>query len=354
VTDEQPRILIVDDQEPNVLLLQELLRRWGYEAVSSTTDSGEVVTLCRQLQPDLVLLDLTMPPPDGLELLQLLAPEIQPPGLLPVLVLTANRDNAMRTRALDLGARDYLEKPFDHTEVRLRVRNLLEMRGAQVALRRNNLRLDGLVRERTHELELARLETLERLALAAEYRDDDTHEHAQRVGRTAARLAAELGWADDEIEQLRRAAPLHDVGKIGISDSVLLKPGALTSEEFALIKRHTTMGAQILSGSESTTLRLAEEIARTHHERWDGSGYPAGLAGDQIPISGRIVALADVFDALTHDRPYKQAWPLDRALEEIRSLAESQFDPRLAELFLTLDAEAFLLPIAPAVERLAA
>jgi putative two-component system response regulator len=342
---EQSRILVVDDLEANVLLLQELLARWGYELVSGTTDSSQVVTLCESLDPDLVLLDLNMPPPDGLQLLDQLARHIHPPNLLPVLVLTANHDHAMRTRALDLGARDYLEKPFDPTEVRLRVRNLLEMRSAQLALRRHNEQLDEIVHDRTRELQQARLETLERLALAAEFRDDDTHEHAQRVGRTAALLAEKIGWHPLDIERLRRAAPLHDIGKIGIPDAVLLKPGRLTHEEFELIKRHTSVGAQILSGSDSDILRLAEEIALSHHERWDGTGYPAGLSGEHIPLAGRLVALADVFDALTHNRPYKQAWPLARALDEIAALAGKQFDPHLTDLFATLDGGALVTPI---------
>lgn len=204
--------------------------------------------------------------------------------------------------------------------------------------------LEQAVRERTAELqkrntELAesRRETLRRLALAAEYRDDETFEHTERVGRAAAALAARLGSSDRDIELIREAAPLHDIGKLGVSDTVLLKPGKLTPAEFEHVKRHSAIGASILSGSDFDVLKLAEEIAIYHHEWWDGSGYPDGLRGEQIPLPARIVAVVDVFDALTHARPYKEAWPLSKAVEEINRLSGRQFDPRIVNAFNELE-----------------
>jgi putative two-component system response regulator len=193
----------------------------------------------------------------------------------------------------------------------------------------------------------AELEAAQRLALACEFRDDDTNQHAQRVGRTAGVLAAELGLPDDDVELIRHAAPLHDIGKIGIADSILLKPGRLRPDEIAVMQTHTLIGSQILAGSRSRLLQVGEEIARTHHERWDGRGYPVGLAGDDIPIAGRLTAVADVFDALNFSRPYKDAWPLDAALAEMELAAGRQLDPELVALLRTLDCEALLRRVGP-------
>jgi putative two-component system response regulator len=193
--------------------------------------------------------------------------------------------------------------------------------------------LEAKVRERTRELESAQIEIIERLARAAEFRDDNTGQHTERVGQMAALLAREIGMPDTTVSLIRRAAPLHDVGKIGIPDSILLKLGKLTDEEFALVKTHTTIGARILSGSRFSLLRMAEEIAFSHHERWDGSGYE-GLAGEAIPLAGRIVTIADVFDALTQKRPYKAAWPIGDAIAEIDRQRGRQFDPTLVDAFL--------------------
>jgi len=193
----------------------------------------------------------------------------------------------------------------------------------------------------------AELEAAQRLALACEFRDDDTNQHAQRVGRTAATLAMELGLSPDEVELIRHAAPLHDIGKIGIADSILLKPGRLRPDEVAVMQTHTLIGSQILAGSRSRLLQVGEEIARTHHERWDGRGYPVGLAGTDIPITGRLTAVADVFDALNFSRPYKEAWPLDAALAEMELSAGRQLDPELVALLHTLDHEALLGRVRP-------
>lgn len=198
------------------------------------------------------------------------------------------------------------------------------------------------------QLEDERFETLKRLALVAEYRDDATYEHTQRVARTAYFLASQLGLPASDASRIRQAAPLHDIGKLSVADSILLKPGKLTAEEFEKVKGHAAAGADILSGSNSGVLNLAEEIALTHHEWWDGSGYPEGLWGDAIPLSGRIVAPADVFDALTHERPYKEAWPAADAAAEIRRLSGQQFDPRVVDAFQELDPEELLLPLGSA------
>jgi putative two-component system response regulator len=231
------------------------------------------------------------------------------------------------TRTLVAVARDVSERK----ELERREREYQER--LEQAVRERTLEL----RQRNIELEEAKQETLRRLALAAEYRDDETFEHTERVGRTAAQLAAQLGLSDREIKLIRQAAPLHDVGKLGVSDALLLKPGRLTPAEFEHVKRHVADGATILAGSSSDVLNMAEEIARHHHEWWDGTGYPQGLKGTEIPLSARIVALADVFDALTHTRPYKEAWPLGEALAEIHRLAGRQFDPQVVATFDRLD-----------------
>jgi hypothetical protein len=232
-------------------------------------------------------------------------------------------------RALDpIGAiGNYWAVPHEPTDAEL---ELLQALADSTAVAIENVRV-------YEELERSRLETLQTLARAAEYRDHSTHRHTERVARTSALLAARLGWPAPEIDLLRLAAPLHDIGKLAVPDTVLLKPGKLTPAEFEEIKRHATAGASILADSASGVLRLGEEIALTHHEWWDGSGYPGGAGSDAIPLSGRIVALADVFDALTHARPYKQAWPVDDAVREVERLAGRQFDPEVVHAFRALD-----------------
>jgi putative nucleotidyltransferase with HDIG domain len=341
----EARILVVDDEPADVLVLDHLLSRWGYENVASTTDSSQVLTLVEQQRPSLILLDLIMPPPDGFEIMRLLSERHTGRAAVPVLVLTADDSAATKEQALTRGASDFLTKPFDRTEVRLRVRNLLGTHLLQRELEHHNELLEQRVLARTRELEQTKRETLFRLALAAEYRDDQTQEHAQRVGRTAAALAAQLCLADETVELIRRAAPLHDIGKLALPDTILLKPGRLTGDEREAMKAHTLVGAQILAGSTSAVLRCGELLARTHHERWDGGGYPDGLAGDAIPLPARLVAVADTFDALTHKRPYKLAWSLDRSVEEIRRVAGSQLDPNVVQAFDRLEHETLLAPI---------
>jgi putative two-component system response regulator len=329
-------LLLVDDQEPNIGILERILERAGYRHLVSTTDPRLALDLFLERRPDLILLDLHMPHLDGFGVLDQIRPHIPAGSYLPVLVLTADISSEARQRALSSGARDFLGKPFNSVEVVLRIRNLLEARFMHLELQRQNDRLEQKVRERTRELESAQVEILERLALAAEYRDDATHEHTRRVGEISARLARRLGLPDAAVELLRRAAPLHDLGKIAIPDHVLLKMEPLSDDEYSLVRAHAGIGAHILSGSRFPLLQLAESIARTHHERWDGTGYTPGVGGETIPLVGRIVAIADVFDALVHARPYKPAWTVEDALAEIERQRGRQFDPRVVDAFLDL------------------
>jgi putative two-component system response regulator len=248
-------------------------------------------------------------------------------------MLTGDDTPEAKREALSRGAKDFLNKPFHSDEVLLRIGTLLETRFLYLQIQSQNQILEAKVRDRTRELEAAQIEIIERLARAAEFRDDNTGQHTERVGQMAALLARQIGLSDTQVSLIRRAAPLHDVGKIGIPDSVLLKLGKLTAAEFELVKTHTTIGARILSGSRFTILRLAEEIAFNHHERWDGHGYN-GISGSEIPLGGRIVAIADVFDALTQQRPYKPAWPVSEAIAEIDRQRGRQFDPALVDAFL--------------------
>jgi len=332
----EAKILIVDDTLANVRLLECILNNVGYTRLISTTNPAQVAGIYTELQPDLILLDLRMPQLDGFAVMRQLEKLIPDENYVPILMLTADASPEAKQRALSAGAKDFLTKPFDPVEVVLRIKNLLETRLLHNHLQQHNETLEAMVRARTQDLEQAQLEVLERLARAAEYRDDDTGQHTQRVGQLAALLGQELGLTHDEVVLLRRAAPLHDVGKIGISDTVLLKPGRLTAEEFAHMQAHTTIGANILSGSGFPVLQLAEEIALTHHERWDGAGYPHGLAGTEIPLPGRIVAVADVFDALTHNRPYKRAWSIEEARTEIAQQKGRQFDPDVVQAFVSI------------------
>jgi putative two-component system response regulator len=331
------RVLAVDDEAANLAVLEALLTSSGYQGVRCLSDSRDAVRVAREWGADIVLLDLNMPYYDGYAVLEELRAGAQPGEYLPVLVLTSDTTAQAKQRALRLGATDFLTKPFDQVEVVLRIANLLQTRSLHLRLQRNNELLERRVIQRTAELEEARLEILHRLATAAEFRDDETHQHTLRVGDVAGLLGIALGLSNADAEVLRQAAPLHDLGKIGISDEILLKPGSLTTEEFTEIKRHTEIGARILAGSRYAILQMGEIIARTHHERWDGSGY-IGLRGDAIPVASRIVAVADVFDALINVRPYKGAWPRHDAVRYMRDGSATQFDPMVVTVFLELEA----------------
>jgi putative two-component system response regulator len=344
-TFKNARILIVDDEPGNVDLLRRLLERAGFSRLESTNDPREAAGLYVKFRPDLILLDLHMPHMDGLAVMDELN-QIAEASYLPILMLTGDVSQEAKREALSRGAKDFLNKPFHSDEVLLRIGTLLETRFLYLQIQGQNQMLEAKVRERTRELEAAQIEIIERLARAAEFRDDNTGQHTERVGQMAALLSKQIGLPDSQVALIRRAAPLHDVGKIGVPDSILLKLGKLTDEEFDLVKTHTTIGARILSGSRFPILRLAEEIAYNHHERWDGFGY-AGIAGNAIPLAGRIVAVVDVFDALTQKRPYKAAWPVGEAIAEIDRQRAKQFDPTLVDAFLRIIDRAPSTPPAP-------
>ena len=326
------RVLIVDDEPANVDLLRRLLVRAGFVRIDSTTDPRRAVHRYLDTRPDLILLDLHMPGLSGLQVMDQLN-EIAEASYLPILIVTGDLTPEARQEALARGAKDFVSKPYSPDEVLLRIRTLLETRFLYFQVQSQNQVLEAKVRERTRELEAAQVEIIERLARAAEFRDDNTGQHTERVGQMAALLARQLGLPDPHVTLIRRAAPLHDVGKIGVPDAVLLKLGRLTLDEFEVVKTHTTIGARILSGSRFSVLRLAEEIALNHHERWDGAGY-VGLRSEDIPLAGRIVAVADVFDALTQKRPYKTAWTVGDAVAEIERQRGRQFDPDIVDAFL--------------------
>src|SRR3954470_10899274 len=330
------RILIVDDQDQNIRLLTRILAKAGYESIASTTNSDEALKLFLESRPDLVLLDLHMRGKDGFQVLE----EIMlhsGTDYLPVLMITADDSPEVKRQALALGAKDFVGKPFDSAEVLLRINNLLETHFLYRKLRGQNTELEKKVADRTRELEETQVEVLERLAAAVEFRDDDTGNHTRRVAHVSALLSKTVGLDATSIELIRRAAPLHDIGKVGIPDNILLKAGPLTAEEFETMKTHTVIGSRMLSKGRSELVRVSQRIARSHHEWWDGSGYPDRVSGQSIPQEARIVAVADFLDALTHERPYRPAWGIDETLDEIQRRSGTHFDPTVAKALLSID-----------------
>lgn len=327
----QARILVVDDEPANVKLIDRMLQAQGCEHVVTMQDPREVVQRVAEERFDLILLDLNMPYLDGYQVMERLN-QLDLPLRPPVVVLTAQHGQDFLLRALSLGARDFITKPFDRNELLMRVRNLLEAHLAHQFLNAQKELLENMVRTRTEELRRSRLQIVRHLGKAAEYRDEETGNHILRMSHICALLAGGMGWSDARCDLLLNASPMHDVGKIGIPDSILLKPGKLDADEWEIMKTHTTIGARMLEGDDSDLMVMAREIALTHHEKWDGSGYPKGLVGRDIPMSGRIAATADVFDALTSERPYKSAWSVEDAMEFIRANAGSHFDPALVRV----------------------
>jgi len=332
-------VFIVDDTEANLLLLERILKNAGFTDLVTISDPREVIPKLKERRPDIICLDLQMPHIDGFGVMELLDEEVGLEEYLPIIVLTADITPETKLRALGAGAKDFLTKPYDRDEATLRVKNLLETRLLHLQLQGMNDVLEQKVEERTSELLAARQEILDRLALAAEHRDDDTAHHNHRVGNSAGLLAEAMGLPAERVALIRQAAPLHDVGKIGISDTILLKPGKFTDEDFAQMKKHPLIGRDILKDANWDVLQLAEEISLSHHEKFDGSGYPLGLVGKEIPVEGQIVSLVDMFDALTHARPYKEAWPIEKAVSEIAGLAGRHFMPEVVEAFLKLKHE---------------
>jgi len=326
------RILIVDDEPANLRLLEAMLRMEGYSALVSLSDPRAVAEHYRNGHFDIVLLDINMPHLDGFQVMAQLR-ELETGSYLPVLVLTAQSDAATRLRALQAGARDFVTKPFLREEVITRIRNQLEVRMLHNSLRDQNRILDDKVRERTQELHDTRLEVIRRLGRAAEYRDNETGLHIIRMSNFSQVIGREAGLSEVEAELLLNASPMHDIGKIGIPDSILLKPGKLDAQEWEIMKTHAVIGAEILSGDSSELLKLASTVAMTHHEKWDGSGYPNALKGENIPLVGRVVALSDVFDALTTVRPYKRAWSVEESVAYINENNGKHFDPDVVKAF---------------------
>jgi putative two-component system response regulator len=354
-SDRAARILIVDDEPLNIRVTQKYLSAAGYSDFDSTSVAADVLPLMIRDTPDLVLLDIIMPNVDGLDLLAAIRSSSSLRHI-PVIMLTAVEDRDVKCRALELGATDFLAKPVDRSELVSRVRTVLLAKAHHDHLKNYTIELERVVKERTAQLEASRQNIIHCLARAAEFRDDETGRHVLRVGRYAAIIARQLGWDPESTEMLEQAAQLHDVGKIGVPDAVLLKPGKLTAEEFELMQKHTgygkrafeslsdvewstwrrhaQLGNDILSGCGSSVLDAAAQIALTHHERWDGSGYPLGLAGADIPIEGRITAVADVFDALSTKRCYKPAFPLEKCFAILEEGREKHFDPNVLDAFV--------------------
>jgi putative two-component system response regulator len=273
-----------------------------------------------------------MPHIDGFHVHDQLS-SLNDPLMPPIIYLTARDDRDYRIKALSKGARDFIGKPFDLEELLMRVNNLLQAHLSVKMLHNQKDTLEALVTERTQELYQSRLDVVQRLGKAAEYKDEETGNHILRVSNSSALIARTLGWAERDVELIYNAAPMHDIGKIGVPDNILLKPGKLDDVEWRIMQTHTIIGAELLQGDTSDLLSMAREIAISHHEKWDGSGYPYGLKGKDIPESGRIVAAADVFDALTSERPYKRAWAIDDALNLLREGTGQHFDPEVVEAF---------------------
>ncbi|MEP0815291.1 MAG: response regulator [bacterium] len=326
------RVLIVDDEAPVVRTIERILRACGLSEIATTTDSRKAAVLYNEFRPDAVLLDINMPNMDGFAVLAQLK-RLENDDPVPVLILTASEDSDTRIRALSEGALDFIAKPFDHLELQVRVRNLLSIRQANRKLREMLDHLEARVMEQTEHIRQSQLEIVHRLGRAAEYKDEQTGVHILRMSWYASKMFEALGRAPADCHLILHAAPMHDIGKIGIPDVILKKPGKLDAAEWEVMKRHTTIGAELLSRGKSEVLQLAEVIALTHHEKWDGTGYPAGLRGEAIPLEGRVTAICDVFDALTSERPYKRAWPMDEALEEIRRLSGTHFEPAVVDVF---------------------
>ena len=336
--------MIVDDEPVNVRVLEKRLRESGYKHIVSTNDPAQAIPMLKSESPDLLMLDIVMPGVDGL---QLLAEIRKDPAtqFLPVLILTATRDPQTKLLALDLGATDFLEKPVSVVDVLPRIRNALILKEYQDGLKADADALEALVQVRTAELMQSRRDVVECLARAGEYRDHETGNHVVRVGKFVQIIATQLGLPPEERDLMSQAALLHDVGKIGISDLVLLKPGRLAPEEFSLMKKHCEFGRDIIcpetpldadmpaARRRSPLLEMAARIAMTHHEWWDGTGYPSGLKGQEIPLEGRITAVADVFDALSSERPYKPPYDLERSVAILRHQRSTQFDPAVLDAF---------------------
>lgn len=327
------QVVIVDDNPVNLKLMESLVKRAGDYTPLVFQDSAEGLEWCLNNIPDLLIVDYMMPPPDGLEFIKRFR-ERAINADIPVLMITADHEKETRYAALDTGANDFLTKPIDNAEFRARMRNMLALRRSQKSLADRATWLAEKVAEATEEILDREHEMITRLSRAAEFRDPETGAHIQRMSNYSRLIAEQLGLSDEDQALILRAAPMHDVGKIAIPDHILLKPGRLDDEELVIMRTHAEKGYEILKDSKSSLLDTAALIAMTHHEKWDGTGYPRGLSGEDIPMFGRIVAVADVFDALTTERPYKKAWEVERATQFLKDGMDNHFDSRVVQAFL--------------------
>ncbi|GLT22627.1 HD domain-containing phosphohydrolase [Zoogloea oryzae] len=330
-------IAIVDDTPLNLTLIQALVRKLTPPGTEIVTFSSPLEGLqwCGSHEPDLVIVDYMMPDLNGIEFIETVR-KLYPADTVPILMVTAAHEKEVRYESLAAGANDFLTKPIDRHEFDPRVRTMLSLRASHQRMRTWNDDLQAAVILKTAEIVTREQETITRLARAAEFRDPETGAHILRMAHYSQIIARDLGLDAETCERILTAAPMHDIGKVGTPDNILLKPGRLTPEEMVIMRQHPRIGHDILKGSSSPMIQMAAEIALTHHEKYDGSGYPDGLAGDAIPLVGRIVAVADVFDALTSPRPYKPAWELDTAFNFIREGRGSHFDPACVDSFLGL------------------
>ena len=330
----QSKILVIGDSQTSAHSLEKIFVRAGYAKVLATSSTNKASATLIRFRPDLVVADIHVSSLDGLELMRQIVAAGQSNEFLPLIVLSKLGAIEEKLRAFSLGVCDVLEKPARALEILARAKVFLKVKLLQRQLASENGELEHNLTERTRELQRAYVELLERLALVGEFRDDDTRQHTERVSEMAAAIGSEMGLDQETCTLLRYSTLLHDLGKVAVPDAILLKAGRLTPEEMAVMRTHAEKGAEILSDSSSPLLNAAEVIARHHHERWDGAGYPKGLSGKTIPLLARIVAVADVFDALTQDRPYKAAWPFSVAIAEIRKLSGTHFDPEVVDAFL--------------------
>lgn len=328
------KICVIDDEPANVLLLERLLEQVGYTNVKGFTNPIEGWNYITSQEIDLLLLDLQMPKLSGIEILERLKPQNDNSVFTPIMVLTADATHTAKRNSFAQGAHDYLTKPFEAIEVTLRIRTLIRLRLALKMLAMDGRLSEVETQKHLRLQEREELEIVEKLSGPSECPQEDPKVHRDRVGSISAQIARQLNLSEEFIHDIFYAAQLYDVGKIGIPNDILLKPGKLTAEEYEAMKRHTEIGASILSGSSSSIMSMAEQIAFSHHERWDGKGYPCGLHGADIPLAGRIVSVIDVFDALTHERSYKKAWDFETAIQAIVDNSGTQFDPAVVEAFL--------------------
>lgn len=329
------KILIVEDDRMSLRLIRSILEEAGFFNLRFSASASKLTETYMQYRPDLLILDLNLPDVDGFEAMRRLR-VADPDDYLPILVISSETEDHVHLRALSAGAKDFLSKPYDRSKVLLRSRNLIEVRLLHEEVKNKNRDLESMVAARTKELRDSRIDVIRRLGSAAEYRDKETGQHILRMSRYAAALAKAMGMSEDETDLVLTTSPLHDIGKIAIPDRILLKPGPLSTEEWEVMKTHADIGGRLLSGGDSAFLLMAEAIARSHHERWDGQGYPDKLRQEEIPLVGRICSVCDVFDALTSERPYKDPWTFEDAVKEIKRLRGSSFDPAVVDAFVEI------------------